>query len=230
MIEFLSKWIEGIAIAVIIASIFEMILPNGNIKKYVKVILSIYIVFSIISPFTDNKVKGDFDLSKKVDDYSENITNKNYSKEEISTDKKLNKIYENTFEKELIQTIEKEGFKVYKCNVKGNFNAEEENAGISKISITLESKKILKKKDEENKATKNRWNNESETEEENSLLKEDEIKIRTVDEVKKVEINVGKNKALSSEEDVEAKDIDTLKKFLSKHYEIDKGVFEIHIR
>ena len=61
-------------------------------------------------------------------------------------------------------------------------------------------------------------------------MKEDEIKIRTVDEVKKVEINVGKNKALSSEEDVEAKDIDTLKKFLSKHYEIDKGVFEIHIR
>lgn len=230
MIEFLSKWIEGIAIAVIIASIFEMILPNGNIKKYVKVILSIYIVFSIISPFTDNKVKGDFDLSKKVDDYSENITNKNYSKEEISTDKKLNKIYENTFEKELVQTIEKEGFKVYKCNVKGNFNAEEENAGISKISITLESKKILKKKDEENKATKNRWNNESETEVENSLLKEDEIKIRSIDEVKKVEINVGKNKALSSEEDVEAKDIDTLKKFLSKHYEIDKGVFEIHIR
>ena len=230
MIEFLSKWIEGIAIAVIIASIFEMILPNGNIKKYVKVILSIYIVFSIISPFTDNKVKGDFDLSKKVDDYSENITNKNYSKEEISTDKKLNKIYENTFEKELVQTIEKEGFKVYKCNVKGNFNAEEENAGISKISITLESKKILKKKDEENKATKNRWNNESETEVENSLLKEDEIKIRSIDEVKKVEINVGKNKALSSEEDVEAKDIDTLKKFLSKHYEIDKGVFEIYIR
>lgn len=222
MIEFLSKWIEGIAIAVIIASIFEMILPNGNIKKYVKVILSIYIFFSIISPFTDNKVKGDFDLSKKVDDYSENIINKNYSKEEISTDKKLNKIYENTFEKELVQTIEKEGFKVYKCNVKGNFNAEEENAGISKISITLESKKILKKKDEKSK-----------TEEEKSLLKEDEnneIKIRTVDEVKKVEINVGKNKALSSEEDVEAKDIDTLKKFLSKHYEIDKGVFEIHIR
>ena len=42
MIEFLSKWIEGIAIAVIIASIFEMILPNGNIKKYVKAI-SLYV-------------------------------------------------------------------------------------------------------------------------------------------------------------------------------------------
>ena len=47
MIEFLSNWIQGIAIAVIIASIFEMLLPNGNIKKYVKVILGIYIVFCI---------------------------------------------------------------------------------------------------------------------------------------------------------------------------------------
>ena len=38
MIEFLGKWIEGIAISVIIASIFEMLLPDGNIKKYVKMI------------------------------------------------------------------------------------------------------------------------------------------------------------------------------------------------
>jgi len=222
MIEFLSNWIEGIAIAVIIASIFEMILPNGNIKKYVKIILGIYVVFSIILPFADNKVMGKFDISKKVDEYSDNIINKDFSNDGTSTDKKLNKIYEDTFEKELVQTIEREGFVVYKCNVKGNFNAEEENAGISKISITLESKKILKKKDDKSK-----------TEEEKSLLKEDEnneIKIRTVDEVKKVEINVGEKKIESTEEDVEAKDVVTLKKFLSKHYEIDKGVFEIHVR
>ena len=33
MMEFLSNWIEGIAIAVIIASIFEIILPNGIIHN-----------------------------------------------------------------------------------------------------------------------------------------------------------------------------------------------------
>ena len=72
MIEFLRKWIEGIAITVIIASIFEMLLPNGNIKKYVKMLLGIYIIFSIISPFIDKKVMGNFDLSKEIDTYSEN--------------------------------------------------------------------------------------------------------------------------------------------------------------
>ena len=208
MIEFLSKWIEGIAIAVIIASIFEMILPNGNIKKYVKVILGIYIVFSIISPFSGSKVKGNFDLSKKVDELFENSNTKDNSKEESTSEQRLNKIYENTFEKELIQTIEKEGFIVYKCEVKGNFNAEEENAGISKINVILENKKILKKNAEDN----------------------NEIKIDSVNEVQKVEINIGNKITNETEEDVNAKDIDTLRKYLSKHYELDKGIIDIHVR
>ena len=208
MIEFLSKWIEGIAIAVIIASIFEMILPNGNIKKYVKIILGIYIVFSIISPFSGSKVKGNFDLSKKVDELFENSNTKDNSKEESTSEQRLNKIYENTFEKELIQTIEKEGFIVCKCEVNGNFNAEEENAGISKISITLENIKVLKKKEED----------------------KNEIKIDSVNEVQKVEINIGNKITNETEEDVNAKDIDTLRKYLSKHYELDKGIIDIHVR
>lgn len=73
MIDFLSKWIEGIAIAVIIASIFEMILPDGNIKKYVKIVLGIYIIFSIISPFVDRKELFNLNISKEIDTYSNNI-------------------------------------------------------------------------------------------------------------------------------------------------------------
>ena len=71
MIKFLSNWIEGIVIAVIIASIFEMLLPKGNIKKYVKIILGMYIVFNIISPFLNNKFKIN-NLKSEVQGYSEN--------------------------------------------------------------------------------------------------------------------------------------------------------------
>ena len=73
MINFLSKWIEGIAIAVIVASIFEMILPDGNIKKYVKIVLGIYIIFSIISPFVDSKELYSLNISKEIDTYSNDI-------------------------------------------------------------------------------------------------------------------------------------------------------------
>ena len=209
MINFFSNWIEGIAVAVIISTIFEMLLPNGNIKKYVKMILGIYIIFCIIAPFTDTKVLGESELFKKIDEYTNDSEIKNHS--EYDTNKKINKIYESTFEKDLIKTIEKEGFTVYKCSVKGNFNAEDENAGITEISIILESKKT----------SKNNLNDNDKTEGED---------IDGIDEIKKVKINVSKKNVENNIEDVVAKDIDTLKKYLSKHYEIDKGIIKIHIR
>lgn len=41
--NFLNTWLQGIIVAVIIATIIEMILPSGNSKKYIKMVLrSIY--------------------------------------------------------------------------------------------------------------------------------------------------------------------------------------------
>ncbi len=76
MIRFLSKWIEGIAIAVIITSIFEMILPNGNLKKYIKVVLGIYVIFSIIAPFVDSKALYSIDIEKELNIQISNSTSR----------------------------------------------------------------------------------------------------------------------------------------------------------
>ena len=59
---FLRNWIEQIALAVIIVSIFEMLLPSGKTKKYIKMVLGIFIVFSIISPFVDSKALYNLDI------------------------------------------------------------------------------------------------------------------------------------------------------------------------
>ena len=57
MINFLSSWVKNLALALIIVSILEMILPNNKTKKYVKMIMGLYILFSIISPFIENSNK-----------------------------------------------------------------------------------------------------------------------------------------------------------------------------
>ena len=36
MVKFINSWAQGIILAVIIATIIEIILPEGNNKKYVK--------------------------------------------------------------------------------------------------------------------------------------------------------------------------------------------------
>jgi len=60
VIEFLSKWAEGIVIAVVIATIMELILPNSQNKKYVKMIMGVYIVFTIVSPIIGKWSDVDF--------------------------------------------------------------------------------------------------------------------------------------------------------------------------
>ena len=55
MISFISKWAEQIIIAVIVATIIELILPNSKNKKYIQMVIGVYILFTIISPIISNK-------------------------------------------------------------------------------------------------------------------------------------------------------------------------------
>ena len=50
MIEWLKNWTNSIIVAVIIAVIFELIIPNGNNKKYIKMVISLYVLFVILDP------------------------------------------------------------------------------------------------------------------------------------------------------------------------------------
>ena len=45
MISFISSWAQGIIVSSVIATIIILILPEGSSKKYIKVILGIYILY-----------------------------------------------------------------------------------------------------------------------------------------------------------------------------------------
>ena len=77
MIENLSSWAKGITLAVIVVSILEMLLPNNKTKKYIKVVMGLYILFNIISPF----VKNDFSI--QLENIVENSKNKTTSTKTI---------------------------------------------------------------------------------------------------------------------------------------------------
>lgn len=55
MIDFLSTWAEKIALSVIVISILEMLIPNNKMKKYIRVVMGIFILFNIISPLIEEK-------------------------------------------------------------------------------------------------------------------------------------------------------------------------------
>ena len=73
MITFLKTWSNQIIVAVIIETIIEMILPNGNNKKYIKMVIGIYVLFTIIQPIitkvTGNNIEiSDFNYERYFDE------------------------------------------------------------------------------------------------------------------------------------------------------------------
>ena len=55
MMDSFLNWTKAIVMAVIIVSILEMLLPNNKTKKYVKMVMGIFILYNIISPFIKDK-------------------------------------------------------------------------------------------------------------------------------------------------------------------------------
>ncbi|MCM3586377.1 stage III sporulation protein AF [Mesobacillus maritimus] len=48
--DFLKEWITNIIIFILLATIIDMLLPNSNLQKYVKVVVSLLLISIILSP------------------------------------------------------------------------------------------------------------------------------------------------------------------------------------
>ena len=138
MIEVLSSWAKNIILAIIVISILEMLLPNNKTKKYVKMVMGLYLLFNIISPLVKNKDKlnfNDFDINTYVSSQTQN-TNINTVNQE-SMDKRLNEIYVEELQKDIKEKLENQGYSVEKCDVKAEIDNTGQSSGIKKISLKV---------------------------------------------------------------------------------------------
>ena len=133
MIGFLSSWAEQIILAVIIATIIELILPNNKSKKYIQMVIGVYILFNIISPIIDNKEEFSIDKYKVQD----SAASSNYEVDQTSMDKRLEKIYLEELEKNVKTKFEEKGFTVSKCTIDAVLDSSKKNAGIHMITVKL---------------------------------------------------------------------------------------------
>ena len=117
MIDFLSNWAQGIIVAVIIATIIEMILPNGSSKKYVKVVVGIYILFTIISPIITKFSSNNFNINDILDTkaYEEQMakSDEDISKKiEENNNRTIKDIYQSNLESDIKAKLKDKGYEV----------------------------------------------------------------------------------------------------------------------
>ena len=114
MIAFFSSWAQGIIVAVIVATIVELLLPNGSSKKYVKVVVGIYILFSIIAPvvnkFANQDINAEIFNLDKYEKKMEDSNNKILQKIEANNSRTVKDIYVANLEADIKAKLKDKGY------------------------------------------------------------------------------------------------------------------------
>lgn len=200
MIKFINSWAQGIILAVIIATIIEIIIPEGNNKKYVKTVIGLYILFTIIYPLitkiSNNKFNFDSIIaktSKEVSMYDSKVANS------IETNTYIENTYKNNLKEKIKGTIEEKGYTILDFNLYIETQNEEAYGQINSIVLKLQ------------KANK----------EQNT--------IKGVNKIEEINVNIKNNKTenLKTEKELTDSEIKTIKEYLNNIYSIEEE--RIHI-
>lgn len=141
--NWISGWIQGIIIAVIIGTIIEMLLPDGNCKKYVKVVIGVYILFSIVSPVITKVTGNEFRVSDiyDINTYIEVSAKNSQENIESSQQNQIKQVYITNLKNDMKQKIQEKGYSVKSLTLE---ISNDEQYTLKKIFA-----QVSKKKDEE---------------------------------------------------------------------------------
>ena len=146
--NWISGWIQGIIIAVIIGTIIEMLLPNGNCKKYVKVVIGVYILFSIVSPVITKVTGNEFRVSDiyDINTYIEVSAKSSQENIENSQQNQIKQVYITNLKNDMKQKIQEKGYSVKSLTLE---ISNDEQYTLKKIFA-----QVSKRKNEENNEVK----------------------------------------------------------------------------
>lgn len=148
--EWISNWAEAIIIAVIIGTIIEMILPEGSSKKYIKVVVGVYILFTIISPVITKfsgktlQVSDVLDLDKYIEEVEEKQTAQNLLQEENSAS--IRDIYMGNLKADIQNKLKGKGYIVNSITLDVGYD---DNYTLHQIKLSVDKEQSKNNKDEE---------------------------------------------------------------------------------
>lgn len=209
MIEFLNSWAKGLGVTIVVVSILEMLLPNNKTKKYIRMVLGVFVIFNIISPFIQNKEvfnmeNFDFENYETMETTS--------SVNQTSMDARIQELYEEELEKDIKKKLKEQGYEITTIKVVVDITKEDEEQ-ISKIK--LKAKKIETEQTEQEKQTE---------EIENKIVTEIQ-KIKEIDTSIKKE---NKEEQKQETENISKADIQNIKKILIDEYGVNEKCLEIN--
>lgn len=214
MVSFISSWAQQIIFAVIIGTILQMLLPDGKNKKYIKIIIGVYVLFAIISPVVGKNI----DLN--LDEFNLTLDNTTTSLDETNQDEITN-LYIVNLKQDIISKLSNKGYGCENVELQTNENYE-----VEKITITG----IYELKEEENSDNKEESTNDNESENsKNNQSDNDSNNISSQSNIAKVnsviinEVQIGEKENSIKEQVVKGipkSEEKNLKEYLSETYNV----------
>ena len=188
-------WSRSVVISVIITIVIEMVLPENNSKKYIKIVLGIFIVYSIISPIFEflsgMNVDQIIDNGEAAIDASSNNV-KEIPNKDGNMDDTVRNIYLNSLKQELENILEKNGYVAEQIEIS---IADDDSYNIDKINLSIKGK---------------------------SEEKQNERQVQSiVDTVKQIVIKCSGSQNNEEEKVVNSNDIKTIKELIKNNFGVD---------
>lgn len=200
--EWMTTWAQGIIVAVIITTIIELILPEGNHKKYIKMVMGVYILFTIVSPIITKITNQDFEFDEsKYEEFFKNSTYEVSSQSlEEENDNQIKDLYLNNIKSDVKQKLKEQGYIVEEMQIEADLESEEAYGKIKKMNLQI-------KKGE---------------------TKQEENKISPVNRIEIGEKKEGENQISGNEEKIGGGEIQEIKTYLSTTYDVEKKQIKIN--
>jgi len=207
MVDFISAWAKQIVIAVIVATIIEMLIPNGSSKKYIKTVIGIFILFNIITPIINKITSNNLDVSSiiNIEEYTKQMESKEniFNSLETNNNSNIKEIYLYNLKKDIKSKLEAKEYIVNNVEINIENNSE---YSIKNIKLTLEKN--------------------VQTEKSNKSQDVEKVNKIVINEIEEVNISIGNEEKEESKENRTRKLNNTekneIKEYLSSTYDINK--------
>lgn len=215
MIEFISSWAQQIIVAVIVATIIEMILPKGNNKKYIKSVIGIYILFTIVSPIITKVVGGDIKLDTDYEKYFTNTDTYQTMSDALSNinNENIEEVYKDNLKKDIVNKVKEKGYLATNVEVEVNVKDTANYGNINKIAIQVSKIEEQEEQEEESK-------------------EKNAIQSVSIEKVEKITIgNTSNNTTIATdpkEQTISEQEKKDIKQYLSEIYQVNTKYIRIN--
>lgn len=206
MVSFISSWAQQIIFAVIIGTILQMLLPEGKNKKYIKIVIGVYVLFAVISPVIGKNI----DLN--LDEFNLSVNSAESSLDETSQNQ-INDLYTTNLKQDIILKLKNKGYGCENVDLKTNENYEV--LEISVIGIYELEDDNDKDSEKSNSNQNNKTNNDNSQSAKSNIAKVNSVVINEVqigEKENSIKDQVVKGIPTSEEKD--------LKEYLSETYNV----------